>query len=124
MKNSESPPIRVLIHNHLQVSRLIGYFVITQREVLYKVIFLVLRRGVQENCLLGAEKSCTDLVKIVCQVVYKELILGVQNRDKENLKRVAWGLDEGQEDRTRIKSLMFAFAYFLRFISFLTSYFV
>ena len=76
---------------------------------MYKVIILVLRRGVQENCLLGVEKSCTDLAKVVCQVVYKELILGIQNRDKENLKRVTWGLDVGQEDRSRIKSLMFAF---------------
>ena len=69
MKNSESLAIRVLVHDHIQVSKLIGYFVITQREVLYKVIFLVLRRGVQENCLLGVEKSCTDLTKVVCQVV-------------------------------------------------------
>ena len=53
--------------------------------------------------------------------MYKKLILGIQNQDKKNLKRVAWGLDVGQEDRTRIKSLMFAFAYFLRFISFLAS---
>ena len=46
-------------------------------------------------------------------MVYKVLILGVQNqRLKENLKRVAWGLDVGQEDRTRIESLMFAFALF------------
>jgi len=80
MKNSESLPIRVLVHDHIQVSRLIGYFVITQREVLYKVIFLVLRKGVQENCLLGVEKSCTNLEKIVCQVVYKVLILRVQNQ--------------------------------------------
>ena len=65
MKNSESPPIRVLVHDHIQFSRLIGYFVITQRKVLYKIIFLVLRRGVQENCLLGIEKSCTDLTKVV-----------------------------------------------------------
>ena len=62
------------------------------------------------NCLLGVEKSCTNLIKIVCQLVYKERILGVQNQDKENLKRVAWGLDVGHEDRTRIKSLLFAFA--------------
>ena len=44
--------------------RLIGYFIITQREELYK-IFLVFRRGVQENCLLGVEKSCTNLTKVV-----------------------------------------------------------
>ena len=61
-------------------SRLIGYFVITQRKELYKVIFLVFRRGVQENCLLGIEKSCTDLVKVFCQVLYKVLVLGVQSQ--------------------------------------------
>ena len=65
MKNSESPPIRVLVHDHIQVSRLIGYFIITQREELYKVVFLVLRRGVQANFLLGVEKSYTDLAKLV-----------------------------------------------------------
>ena len=105
VKNSESPPLRVLIHDDIQVSRLIGYFVITQREALYKVIFLVLRRGIQGNYLLGIEKSCTDLAKIVCQVVYEELILGVQNQDKKSLKQADWGLDVGQEDWTRIKSL-------------------
>ena len=47
-----------------------------------------------------------------------------QNQDKKSLKRVAWGLDVGQEDRTRIKSLVFVFAYFLRFIFFLASYFI
>ena len=42
VKNSECPPIRDLVHDHIQVSRLIGYFVIIQRVV----IFLVKRRGV------------------------------------------------------------------------------
>ena len=65
MKNSESLPIRVLVHDHIQVSRLIGFFVITQREVLYKVIFLVLRRGAQGNSPLDVEKSCTDLTKVI-----------------------------------------------------------
>ena len=46
-----------------------------------------------------------------------------QNQDKKNLKWVARGLDVGHEDRTRIKSLVFVFAYFLRFISFPASYF-
>ena len=32
-------------------------------------------------------------------------------KDKENLKRVASGLDVGQEDRIRIKSLVFAFTF-------------
>ena len=40
-------------------------------------------------------------------MVYKELILGMyQNQKKENLKRVAWELDVGHKDRTRIKSLV------------------
>ena len=57
-------------------------------------------------------------------MMYKELILGVQSQDKKNFKRVTWGLDVGQENRTRIKSLVFAFALFLSFyfISFPISY--
>ena len=58
----------------------------------------MLRGDVQANCLLGVEKSCIILAKVICHVVYKELILGVQNQDKKNLKRVAWGLNVGQED--------------------------
>ena len=65
MKNSKSPLIRVLVHEHIQVSRLIGYFVIIQREELYKSVFLVLRRAVQESCLLGVEKSCTELANVI-----------------------------------------------------------
>jgi len=57
-------------------------------------------------------------------MVYKELIFCVQNQDKENLKRVAWGLDVGHEDRTRIKSLVFVFAYFLRIIFFLAIFYL
>ena len=62
-----------------------------------------------------------DLAKVVYQMVYNELIF-VQNQDKKIIKRVAWGLDVGQEDRTRIKSLVFA--YFLRFIFFLAGHFI
>ena len=36
----------------------------------------------------------------------------IKSRIKKNLKRVAWGLDVGQEDRTRIKSLIFVFVFF------------
>ena len=113
VKNSESPPIRVLVHDHIQVSRHIGYFVITQREVLYKVIFLVLRRGVQGTCLLGVEKSFTDLAKVI-------MSSGVQGVDfgctKLRIRKIpngfAWGRDVGQEERTRIKSFVFAFVFF------------
>ena len=60
------------------------------------------------------KKSCTHLAKGVLSSsvhVYKI-------KDKEILSGVAWGLDVGQEDRTRIKSLVFAFALFLSFYSF------
>ena len=65
-------------------------------------------------CSLGCKRSCTHLVKGICQVVCKVLILGVQSqRIKENFKRVAWGLDVGHDDRTRINHLC------LRLLSFL-----
>ena len=96
VKNSESPPIRYLVHNHIQVSRLIGYIVFHQRK-----------------CLLGVKKSCTVLTKGVLSSDVQKLILRVyQNKDKKNLKRVAWGLDVGHKDQTMIKSLVFTFAFF------------
>ena len=45
--------------------------------------------------LLGIEKSCTDLTKVVLSSGIQGVNFGVQNQDKENLKRVAWGLDIG-----------------------------
>ena len=113
MKNSESPAIRNLIHDHIQVFKA------------YRILCNHSKRRVVQECLLGVEKSCTSCCllgvekslqiwqRVFCQVVYKKLILTIQNQDKKNLKRVAWGLDVGHEDRTRIKSL---FASFLRFI--------
>ena len=96
MKNSESPPIRDLATT---IYRLKAYRI---QCIHSKICYL-----------LNEEKSCTNLTKVVCQVVYKELILGVyQNQEKENLKRVAWRLDVGHKDRIRIKSLVFAFAFF------------
>ena len=75
--------------------------------------------------LLGVEKSCTDLIKGVLSSGIQGVDFRVyQNQDKKNLKRVAWGLDIGHQDRTKIKSLVFAFVLFLRFISFLASYFI
>ena len=56
-------------------------------------------------------------------MVYKVLVLGVQNKDKKNLKRVAWGLDVGHEDRTKMNLLCLRL-HFLRFISFTASYFI
>ena len=114
------------------VLRLIRYFVITQRERLYKSVFGLKRSctRVEEKlykvfCLLGCKKSCIHLAKEICQVVYKVLILGVQNQKlKENLTWVAWGLDVGQEDRTRINLLCLHFLSFLRFISLLASSYI
>ena len=61
VKNFESPPIRYLAHDHIQVSRLIGYFVINQREYLLGV-----KKRCTKSCyLLGVEKSCTDFAKVV-----------------------------------------------------------
>ena len=89
VKNSESSPIRYLVHNHVQISRLIGYIIINQRVV----IFLVQRRIVQ------------IWQKVFYQVVYKELIL-------ECIKIRIRKISSGYKDRTRIKSLTFAFAFF------------
>ena len=89
MKNSKSPPIRVLVHDHIQVSRLIGYFIITQREELYKCIFLIGEEVYKCCCLLGVEKSCTDLANIVLSSGVQGVDFGVyQNQDKKNLKWV------------------------------------
>jgi len=95
-------------------SCLIRLIIFTQRERLYKSVF-GLKRGCTRCCgLLGYKKSCIHLAKEICQVIYKVLILGIQNqRLKENLKRMAWRLDIGQEDRIRINHLC------LRSLSFL-----
>ena len=54
------------------------------------------------------KKSCIHLAKVICQVVYKVLILSVQSqRLKENLKQMAWGLDvvlELDSDDTFVKT--------------------
>ena len=112
VKNSESPPIRVLVHDHIKIQDLQDLFVFIK------------------------EKCCTRVSSGVEQKLYKELLSSWCRRvvhiwqrrfikwctrcwfwvykikDKKNLKRVTWGLDVGQEDRTKIKSLVFAFAFF------------
>ena len=94
--------------------RLIGSIVITQRGALYKSVFGLKRVCTRCYGLLGCKKSCTHLTKEICQVVCKVLILGVQSqRIKENLKCVAWGLDVGHGDRTRINHLCLPLLYFL-----------
>jgi len=65
-------------------------------------------------CLLGVEKSCTDLTKAVLSSCVQGVDFGVF-QDKKNLKRVVWGLDIGHKERTKIKSLVFAFAFFWDF---------
>ena len=88
--------------------------VITQRERIVQESFWVEEKLNKVLLSSRCKKSCTDLTKGICQVVYKELILGVQNqRLKKNLKPVAWGLDVGQEDRTKINYLCLRLIYFL-----------
>ena len=72
MKNFESSPIRYLVYNNVQVSWLIRYIVINQREYLLSVK----KRCTSICCLLGVEKSCTDLIKGVLSSGVQELILG------------------------------------------------
>ena len=124
VKNSESPPIRGLVQDHIQISRFIGLIVITQREVLYKSAFLVQKRNCTRCCLLGVRRVARIWQKLFVKQCTRCWFWVYKIKDKENLKRVAWGLDVGHEDRIRIKSLVFAFAYFLRFIFFLASYFI
>ena len=79
MKNSKSPPIRFL-------------FTITYSLKAYRIDYNHSKRSIVKEHLLGVEeklykvllsswckKSCADLAKVICQVVYKVLILGVQN---------------------------------------------
>ena len=73
---------------------------------------MVLRRGIQENCLLSVEKSCTDLAKVVLSSGVQGVDFGcTKSRIRKISSGVAWRLDVGQEDRTRIKSLVFAFIF-------------
>ena len=99
MKNFESPPIRYLVHDHIQVSRLMGYFVIIQREELYKRVSSWCReelyKKVSSWCreeLYRFDKGC--FVKWCTRVKFGMY----HNQDKENFKRGAWGLDIGHED--------------------------
>ena len=53
------------------------------------------------------------MLKGVLSSGVQEVDFGVyQNQNKKNLKWVVWGLDVGHEDRIRIKSLVFEFAFF------------
>ena len=117
VKNSESPPIRVLIHDQSPCS----WSHISFKA--YRIFCNYSKRRIVQGYLLGVEKRCTRKLSSW----YTEELYGF---DKgcfvkwctrswfwDNLKRVAWGLDIGQEDRISIKSLVFAFALFLSFYS-------
>ena len=73
-------------------------------EELYKEFVLLVVRGV-----------CTHLAKGVLSSDVQVLVLGVSKSGKKNLKRIAWGLDVGNKDRTRINLLCLRLLYFLRF---------
>ena len=76
MKISESPPIRVIVHNHIQIqaNRIVCNH--SKRKIVQKRL-QVEERLYKVLCLLGCKKSCIHLAKGICQVVYKVLILGV-----------------------------------------------
>ena len=88
----------------------------SKRRVVQEYLLGVKKRCTKSCCLLGVEKSCSDLTKGVLLSGVQEVNFGVyQNQDKENLKRVAWGLDVGHEDRIRILRLHFSKIYSLHF---------
>ena len=49
VKNSESFSIRYLVHNHVHVSRLIGYYIVSIKELKYLL-------GVKKRYLLGVRR--------------------------------------------------------------------
>jgi len=91
VKNSESPPIRDLVHDHIQDSRLIGFTVVIQmRRVVQEYLLGEKKRYTKSCSLLGIEKSCIDLAKAILSRGAQGVDFGMyQNQDKENLKRVA-----------------------------------
>ena len=111
VKNSDSPPIRVLVHNHIHLKA-------------YRIDCNHSKRSIVQERLLGVEeklykvlsswckRSCTHLAKGVLSSGVRCWFWVYPNQEKENLKRIVWGLDVGHEDRTRIKSFVFAFAFF------------
>ena len=99
VKNSENPPIRFLVHNHIQILRLIGYIVINQRKY-----------------LLDVKKSCTDLTKGVLSRGVQELILRCI---KIRIRKISSGLlgDWTQVTRTEYDKISRVYiCIFLRFI--------
>ena len=99
------------------VLRLIGFIVIIQRERLYKSVFGLKRSCTRCCCLLGLRRVVYIWQRGIVKWCTRCWFWVYKIKGKENLKRVAWGLDAGQEDWTRIKSFVFAFALFLSFYS-------
>ena len=97
---------------------------ITYRFKAYRIVCNHSKRSIVQERLLCVEeklykvlsswckRSCTYLANGVLSSGVQVLFWVYSNQEKENLKRVAWGLDVGHKNRTRIKSLMFAFAFF------------
>ena len=100
---------------------------ITYRFKAYKIICNHSKRSIVQERLLGVEEKLYKVFvflvvrgvvhnwqRVFCQVVYKVLFLGVSKSGKKNFKRIAWGLDVGHKDRTRINLLSLR----LHFLSF------
>ena len=93
---------------------LLGVEVVVQGEV-YSL-------GGREGVLLVEEKVYTFGKGDLSSGVHGCDFGCTKSRLKENLKRVAWGLDVGHKDRTRI--ILFAFVYSLRFIFLFANLFI
>ena len=91
----------------------------------YKIFCNHSLRSIVQGYLLGVDKRCTRKFSSWCREELYRFGKGYfvkwctrswfwvyKIKNKENLKRVAWGLDVGHKDRSRIKSLMFAFVFF------------
>ena len=55
MKNSESPPIRVLVHDHIEVLKA------------YRLFCYHSKRSIVQGYLLGVEKKCTRKLSSCCR---------------------------------------------------------
>jgi len=89
VKNSESPPIRILIHDHIQVLKA------------YRLFCNHSKKGVVQGYLLGAEKRCTRKSSSWCKEELYEfgkscLSSGVHGVDfgctKSRIRKISNGL--------------------------------
>ena len=90
VKNSEKSTYKSPYSRSHTNSRLIGLIVITQRERLYKSVFLMQKRSCTRCCcLLGVRGVVHIWQRVFNQVVYRCWFWVYPNQEKKNLKRIA-----------------------------------